>query len=170
VAEVILTNHHPDRAGGVAYWASLGAAVLSTRRTELLLQQNWPSLLAQTRDAFASYPALKAPQPTRTFEGDFAVQGDAVKALYLGPSHTDDGIFVYFPAQKVLYGGCILKEHLGNLAYADVAEYPRTLRRLQGLDLPIEVIVAGHWSPVHGPELLPAYLRLLEEHAQRAPR
>ena len=38
----------------------------------------------------------------------------------LGPSHTPDGIFVYFPQEKVLCGGWILKERLGNLDYADV--------------------------------------------------
>ena len=38
-----------------------------------------------------------------------------MKAIYLGPSHTPDGIFVFFPEEKVLYGNCILKEQLGNL-------------------------------------------------------
>ena len=73
-----------------------------------------------------------------------------------------DGIFIYFPEEKVLYGGCILKEQLGNMTFADRAEYPRTLRKLQELKLPIEKIIAGHWSPVHGPELIGRYLELLE--------
>jgi metallo-beta-lactamase class B len=166
VVDVILTNHHPDRAGGAEYWISMGAAVLSTAHTGQLLQQNWSALVADTRSAFASYPELSTPRPTRTYAGDFTTQGGLIRSIYVGPSHTEDGIFVYFPLQKVLFGGCILKEHLGNLAYANVVEYPQTLKRLQQLDLPIEIIVAGHWSPVHGPELLPAYLKLLQEHAR----
>jgi metallo-beta-lactamase class B len=100
--------------------------------------------------------------PTDVRSGDFELQGGRIKAFYLGPSHTKDGLFVYFPEQKVLSGGCILKEQLGNLAFADRAEYPRTLRKLKALHLPIATIVAGHDSAVHGPELIDTYLALLE--------
>jgi len=79
----------------------------------------------------------------------------------LGPSHTQDGIFVFFPQEKVLYGNCILKEQLGNLDFADLREYPKTLERLKQLHLDFTTIVAGHWSPIHGPELIDEYLQLL---------
>jgi hypothetical protein len=52
-----------------------------------------------------------------------------VRGFYLGPSHTQADIFVYFPKEKVLDAGSILKEQLGNMAKADVVEYPRTARR-----------------------------------------
>ena len=85
-----------------------------------------------------------------------------VRSSCFGPSHTKDGIFVYFPKERVLYGGCIVKEQVGNLAFADVDEYPRTLRRLIDRKLKIRTVVAGHWSPVHGPELIQTYLSLFE--------
>ena len=84
-----------------------------------------------------------------------------MKAIYLGPSHTPDGIFAFFPREKVLYGNCILKEQLGNLDFADLAEYPKTLEKLKRLNLGFTTIVAGHWSPIHGPELIDRYLQLL---------
>ena len=46
----------------------------------------------------------------------------------------------------------------------------RTLRRLVALGLPFDCIVSGHWTPVHGPELIDTYLRLLAEHATASAR
>jgi metallo-beta-lactamase class B len=161
VVEVVNTNYHPDRAGGNAYWKRIGARIVATRRTTDLMRRDWASVVEWTRRSIPSYPRLPLVQPTETHAGDFALQGGRVRALYLGPSHTPDGIVVYFPEEKVLYGGCMLKEQLGNLEFADVAEYRRTLHRLKDLKLDIRTIVAGHWSPVHGPELIDQYLALL---------
>lgn len=41
-------------------------------------------------------------------------------------------MFVWFPGEKVLYGGCILKGQLGNLDFADVEAYPVTLGEVEG--------------------------------------
>jgi metallo-beta-lactamase class B len=70
----------------------------------------------------------------------------------------------------VLYGGCILKEQLGNLALADLVEYPKTLRKLKQLNLGYATIIAGHWSPIHGPELVDQYLQLLKLNQEQIDR
>jgi len=163
IREVINTNYHTDRAGGNAYWKGIGADIVATRQTYELLVSDWDEILAFTRAAVPAYPELPVVLPTRTYPGSFDLQEGRIKALYLGPSHTPDGLFVYFPEEKVLYGSCILKERLGNLSFADLREYPRTLQKLKNLKLDIETIVAGHWSPVHGPELIDRYLKLLEQ-------
>ena len=170
ISEVIDTNYHPDRAGGNAYWKSIGAKIVSTRMTCDLLQRDWTNVVDWTCSGIPSYPRLPLVLPTVTYPGDFELQEGRVKAFYLGPSHTPDGIFVYFPEEKVLYGGCILKEQLGNLAFANLTEYPKTLRKLKRLNLDIKIIVAGHWSPVHGPELIEQYLELLKKNSPSAPQ
>jgi metallo-beta-lactamase class B len=162
ITEVINTNYHPDRAGGNAYFKSLGARIISTKKTRDLMKSNWESIIAWTRKAIQGYPTVSLVLPDTVYASDFSLQEGHVQAIYLGPTHTPDGIFVYFPEEKVLYGGCILKEQLGNLEFADVAEYPKTLRRLQKLDLGFTTIIAGHYSPIHGPELINKYLGLLE--------
>lgn len=164
VREVVNTNYHPDRAGGNAYWKRIGAKVISTRMTYDLLEREWTAVVEWTRRAIPDYPDLPVTLPTVTYPGDFELQSGRVKAFYLGPSHTRDGIFVYFPRERVLYGGCILKEQLGNLSFADIAQYPKTLLELRRLKLDIETVVAGHWSAVHGPELIDRYAELLERH------
>ena len=161
ITEVIDTNYHPDRAGGNAYFKSIGAKIVSTKMTSDLLTQHWDEMVRYVQKGFPDYPALPLVSPDKTFAGDFELQSGAVKAIYLGPSHTPDGIFVFFPEEKVLYGNCILKEQLGNLDFADLAVYPKTLEKLKQLNLGFSTIVAGHWSAIHGPELIDQYLQLL---------
>jgi len=60
-----------------------------------------------------------------------------------------------------------LKEHLGNLAFANLEEYPKTLQKLQKLHLDINKIISGHWSAVHGPELIDQYLAMLKDHSAK---
>jgi metallo-beta-lactamase class B len=161
ITEVIDTNYHPDRAGGNAYFESIGAKIVSTKMTSDLLKARWDKIVRDVQKGFPSYPSLSLVLPDQTFAGDFELQNGAVKAIYLGQSHTPDGIFVFFPKEKVLYGNCILKEQLGNLDSANVTEYPKTLQKLKQLSLGFTTIVAGHWSPIHGPELIDQYLALL---------
>src|SRR5208283_5908348 len=119
-----------------------------------------------TRQSYPDYPNIDIVLPDTIFANDFALQDGNIRGIYLGPSHKPDDIFVYFPKEKVLYGGCVLKEKLGNMDGADLAEYPKTLRRLKQLGLDITMIVAGHYSPLHGPELIDQYLQLLTQNGQ----
>jgi len=163
VLEVINTNYHPDRAGGNSYFKRIGARIIATSKTVEMMRTGWDSVVTATRASFPSFPLLPLELPDAVLPPDFAVQNGAVQAVYTGESHTPDGIFVYFPQEKVLYGSCILKERLGNLDYANLSEYPKTLQRLQALKLGFTTIIAGHFSPIHGPELIDRYLTLLAE-------
>ena len=167
IEHVINPDYHLDRAGGNEYFKSIGASIVATAMTRELLASHWDEMVESMRKSMPAYPKSPLVLPDKTYPGDFSLQGDRVRAFYLGPAHTSDGLFVYFPEERVLYGNCILKERLGNLDSANLAEYPRTLRKLQQLKLDFTTIVAGHWSPLHGPELIDQYLRLLEQHGAR---
>lgn len=168
IAEVINTDYNPEYAGGNAYWKSIGARIVSTKLTYDLLKRNWDTVGNFIRKYYPDYPHIPLVLPTVTYPGDFELQGGRVRAIYLGPSHTPDDIFVYFPREKVLYAGSILKEHLGNMAFAHVGEYEKTLLKLKDLHLDIRTIISGHWSAVHGPELIDRYLTMLEEYSRNS--
>jgi len=168
ITQVIDTNYHPDRAGGNAYFKAIGAEIAATEMTREQMAHGWDDVVQFTRSSFPDYPALPLVPPDKTYSSDFTLQDGRIRSIYLGPSHTPDGIFVFFPEEKVLYGNCILKEKLGNLKYADLTEYPRTLRKLKALNLGFDTIIAGHYSAVHGPELIDQYLALLEAQGKDA--
>jgi len=161
IREVIDTSPDPEWAGGNRYWSSIGARVHAIDVTYNLLERTWTTTVAACRKNHPTYPQVPLALPTDRHTGDFDLENGRIRAFYLGPSHTAGDIFVYFPKERVLDAGSILKEQLGNMAKADVAEYPKTLHKLQELHLPIDVVISGHWSAVHGPELIDRYLRLL---------
>lgn len=163
ILEVINPNYHTDRAGGNAYWRSIGAAIIATQRTADAMQSGWDEVVDFTRQGMPDYPKLALVMPDRVMPALFELQDSRVQALYLGAAHTGDGIVVYFPEEKVLYGNCLLKQELGNLKYADLAEYPRTLEKLKALHLDFDLIIAGHQDAVHGPQLIDHYLNLLQK-------
>ena len=167
VKDVILPDHDPEYAGGISYWRRNGANVLSTALTEETLKSDWTKAVDFTRKHFPNYPNLPLALPTKTYEADFTLENGNIRGFYLGPSHNADDIFVYFPKERVLYAGSILKEHLGNLAFANLEEYPKTLQKLQKLHLDINKIISGHWSAVHGPELIDQYLAMLKDHSAK---
>jgi metallo-beta-lactamase class B len=164
---VILPDHDPEYSGGISYWKRSGANVVSTTLTEETLKGDWTRAVDFTRKHFPSYPKLPLVLPTKTYGADFTLDKGDIRGFYLGPSHNTDDIFVYFPKERILYAGSILKEHLGNLASANLVEYPKTLQKLQALHLDIDKIISGHWSAVHGPDLIEQYLAMLKEHSEQ---
>ena len=105
ITDVINTNYHPDRAGGNPYFKSVGATVSSTKMTYDLLKANWGSIVTFVQKAQPDYPSVTLALPDKTFPGDFELQGGSVRAVYLGPSHTPDGIFVLSPGRRSSMAG-----------------------------------------------------------------
>ncbi|MBL8177497.1 MAG: subclass B2 metallo-beta-lactamase [Bryobacterales bacterium] len=166
VGEVIVPDYHADRSGGSPYFRSIGAKVVSRRQTVELLRERWAEHMKELQKAYVGYPAIPLTLPDIVHEGDFELQGGKVRAIYTGPAHTPDGVFVFFPEERILYGNCILKERLGNLDSADVAEYPKTLEKLKAKKLGYTTIIAGHFTPLHGPDLVEKFLQMLEAHGR----
>jgi metallo-beta-lactamase class B len=162
IKEVVNTNHDLDRVGGNSYFKSIGSRIISTKLTRDLLLKEGRNSVELARKG-SDYPNIEIILPDTIYDDDFSLQGGSIIGYYLGPSHKPDDIFIYFPKEKVLYAGCILKEQLGNTEGADLIEYPKTLQKLKRLNLPIKTIISGHMSPIHGIELIDQYLHLLQK-------
>lgn len=160
IGHVVNTHSHIDRTGGNSYFKKLGVTIVASKRTSDLMKENWKTMVSGLQKSFASFPDVPLVLPDITFEDRYELESGKIQLLYLGPSHTEDQIVVYFPEDKVLGGDCAIKEKLGNLDDANIEEYPKTLARIK--KLPIKTIIAGHWSPIHGPELIDKYLELLK--------
>jgi len=74
-------------------------------------------------------------------------------------------VVVWFPHQKLLFGGCLVKSvdtnSIGNLADADVAEWPDTIRALWEMFPDVRTVVPGHFG-WEKPGTLEHTLELLE--------
>lgn len=161
VRDVVDTSPDPEWSGGNAYWKSIGAEIVAAEPTCHALSRTWSATVEDFRKLHPAYPKLPLVAPTKCLPNRFELQNGDVRAFYLGPSHTAADIFVYFPSEKVLDAGSILKPFLGNMAKANVSDYAATLHKLEKLRLDMRMIISGHWSAVHGPDLIDRYLRLL---------
>jgi metallo-beta-lactamase class B len=109
---------------------------------------------------------LRFSGPIRGFRRKLELQvaGKKVYAQYHGAGHTSDNIIGYYPEENALFGGCLVKEMgagKGNLADADVADWPGTVRRIRQKYPDIEIVIPGHgeWG---GPHLLDYTIELFQ--------
>ncbi|MGY3053512.1 metallo-beta-lactamase class B [Pedobacter sp. UYEF25] len=70
-----------------------------------------------------------------------------VYAAFLGEGHTEDNVIGYFPAERVLFGGCLIKElgaQKGNLEDANVAAWSKTVETVSQNYPRALIIIPGH--------------------------
>ncbi len=88
-----------------------------------------------------------------------------IQTFYPGEGHTKDNIVIWIPERKILYGGCLIKStensSLGNIADANLAEWPLSIKKLIELFPDAEYVIPGHfgWENNNG---LVHTLKLLE--------
>lgn len=87
---------------------------------------------------------------------ELAVGSTKVESEFLGEGHTKDNIISYFPNEKVLFGGCLIKEAgagKGNLEDANVGSWSATVEKVKAKYGDAKVIIPGHGN-VGGQDLL----------------
>jgi metallo-beta-lactamase class B VIM len=151
VVRAIVTHAHDDRMGGAPVLVRRHIPFVGHPLTApLAIAQHWP--------APDVLPTLATPGA--------AVAIGSVEVFFPGAGHTRDNLVVWVPQHHTLFGGCIVKSAhdrtLGNMADADLREWPASLRRLQARYGQALLVVPGHGEP-GGPELLQHTLDLCGE-------
>lgn len=81
---------------------------------------------------------------------------------FLGEAHTHDGIVVWIPSEKVLFGGNEIRNMNGwpgNIADANLTQWPKTLGRVKLIFREAEIVIPGHGAH-GGRELIDYSLKL----------
>lgn len=92
------------------------------------------------------------------------LEDNYIQCSYLGAGHTQDNIVVYLPNEKVLFGGCLIKELNANKGYlgdADTLAWSSTIRKVKEQFPDANIIVPGHGQ--HGDRSLLDYTEKLFE-------
>ncbi len=128
------THYHDDKMGGMGAMQAQGIPVMSSALT---------AQLAATHN-------LGSPDVTFRTDTSFAVGGQRIEVYYPGGGHTPDNVVVYLPNQKILFGGCLVKDaqakNLGNTADADMGNWANAIRNVQRRFPRAKVVI-----PSHGP-------------------
>jgi glyoxylase-like metal-dependent hydrolase (beta-lactamase superfamily II) len=152
----INTGYHVDNLGGNQALRDANIAVYGSDLTVRLLRERGEimrqvtlKLVGDPRSQFyQAHAGLKFVPPDHVFpihEGlRLTFGGEDVQVFYPGPSQAPDKVVVYFPARRLLFGGCMILagSRPGNTADADLEQWPQSVRRL--VRFPADVVVPGH--------------------------
>lgn len=149
----LATHFHDDRTGGFDIFRKAGIDTYSSEQTFALCEK------------FGEPKSDKIVRPDQMFE----FGNRSFRVIYPGEGHTPDNIVVWFPADKILYGGCFVKSEdspdLGYLGDANVKEWPNSIRNVMSRCPDAKFVIPGHQGWQGNP--LEHTLKLLQEHNSR---
>jgi metallo-beta-lactamase class B len=131
VVAVVATHFHEDCVGGLEAFHKKGIPSYATNKTISFAKQ------------------ARFPVPQKGFDGEkeFKVGGKKVLATFMGEGHTRDNIIGYFPAENIMFGGCLIKElnaGKGNLADANTDAWPATVSKIKESFPKVTLVIPGH--------------------------
>lgn len=131
VKAVVVNHFHEDCVAGLDSVHARGIPSYGTKKTIELATLN----------------DMTAPQQKMGKRKKFKVGGQKATTYYPGPAHTVDNIVAYIPAEKVLFGGCMLKSYgatTGNLNDADLVNWPKSAAKVKKKFSDAEIFIPGH--------------------------
>jgi metallo-beta-lactamase class B len=93
--------------------------------------------------------ATNAAVPQNSFSDSLVLKAgnENIVATFFGEGHTKDNIVGYFASEKVLFGGCLIKENgasKGFLGDANLAAWSATVEKVKERFADVQVVVPGH--------------------------
>lgn len=150
IRAVVINHFHTDCLGGLEEFHKKGIGSYANNLTIRLAKENGVKHL-----------------PQNGFDQKVEIRiGDEITiSEFLGQGHTADNVVSYIPGKKAIFGGCLVKERhagKGNLADANVGEWPKTVRLLKSKYPEAKFVIPGHGKSA-GKELLDYTIRLFEQ-------
>lgn len=149
IKAVVATHFHEDCLGGLIEFHKAGI----------------PSYALGQTIHLAKVMGATVPQSGFDRYLELMVGNKIVINEFLGEGHTQDNIISYFPSEKVMFGGCLLKtqgDGKGNLNDANVSEWSNTVVRLKDEYPHTKVVIPGH-GKIGGTELFDYTIALFKE-------
>ncbi|MCB1169065.1 MAG: hypothetical protein KDK25_01965 [Leptospiraceae bacterium] len=160
---VLVSSYHVHRTGGLSAFHEKEIPVLATVETEKQIRLRWP-LMKKQMELFVTWPDPPMPLISRTVRKSGTLFDGKVEAIMLPPCYAPGNMAFFFPEEKVLYAGSILSIPLFFDNQVNPAEMKRCLSILKA-KAP-KTIIAGHGSPLRGPEFLQEFELYLKARAR----
>ena len=140
ITAVIIDSWHPDNMEGLDIFHTRHIKSYANEMTRIIAKQK----------------SLPVPLTGFKEKMELKVGHKTVILRYVGPAHTSDGIVVWIPEEKILFGNNGVRNvngWVGNIGDANLEEWPRTIEKLKAEFGSASYVIPGH-GPFGGPELL----------------
>ncbi len=131
IVAVIPTHFHDDCLGGL----------------NAFIKRNIPSYANHKTIELARLNNFAIPEHGFIDSLKINLGNEYIVAMFPGEGHTIDNIVGYFPAGKVLFGGCLIKEinaSKGYLGDANVTDWSAAVERVKSEFPDLQIVVPGH--------------------------
>ncbi len=128
---VVFNHFHEDCTKGIEIFKDHNIPTIASSNTKKLMTPKGTSEPDQT---FDNYLELK-------------LQDKTIINSFFGEAHSKDNIVSYFPEEKILFGGCMVKNinaKKGNLADATIGEWSNTVTKIKEAYPDLEIVIPGH--------------------------
>ena len=131
IIAVVPTHFHNDCLGGLKAFHDAGIRSYANNLTVELAKNSGAEV------------------PKKGFQDSLKLEMGREKVLikFLGQGHTRDNVVGYFPSEKVLFGGCLIKElgaSKGFLGDANINEWSSTVAKVKKAFPHVRLVVPGH--------------------------
>lgn len=135
VVGVVATHFHADCMGGISAVHRRGIPTYGLSLTAKLAREG----------------GSEPPKELFTDSMELMVGGETVELFFPGPGHSPDNIVVWLESDKVLFGGCLVKnattKHIGFLGNAEVDRWGASVEKMRARHPEADLIVPGHGLP-----------------------
>lgn len=133
--KIVIPGHfHDDCINGIPYLHQMGVRSIAGKKTQSICREE----------------KLVVPQVAFRNRKRIRFGGSSVELRYFGGGHAPDNIVAWFPKQKTLFGGCLIRsleaKTLGNTADAVMNEWDATVEKIQKTLPAVETVIPGHGS------------------------
>ena len=147
---VIPTHFHNDCLGGLKAFHDHKIPSYANYKTTALAEEN----------------KFIVPQNSFRDSIELKLGHKKIVAKYFGEGHTKDNVVGYFPADDIMFGGCLIKEQnatKGYLGDANIGEWSHTVEKVKSSYPKVKLVVPGH-GKVGGREILDYTIELFRVH------
>jgi glyoxylase-like metal-dependent hydrolase (beta-lactamase superfamily II) len=140
ITGVIVDSWHPDNMEGLDIFQSMHIKSYANEMTRKIAVEK----------------GLPIPQVGFNGEMELKVGSKKLVLKYFGPAHTSDGIVVWIPEEKILFGNNGVRNYkgsIGNIGDATLGEWSGTIEKVRAEFGSAKYVIPGHGN-YGGPELL----------------
>ncbi|GEK12522.1 ALI family subclass B1 metallo-beta-lactamase [Aliivibrio fischeri] len=129
--KTVFTHFHEDQTGGLEYLQEHGFDTYATKLTNTLLVNDNKKAANHELDAQES-----------------VLLDNKIEVFYPGPGHSKDNSVVWFPKEKVLLGGCLMRANevdtIGWTGDADLAQWAQSAKNVLIKYPETKLVIPGH--------------------------